>query len=115
MPSSSSLVPASFVCEGPLVWDRAIRKTREVLERGQLLCAAGTAEVEGDEVELFTSSCQPRFKVLLDVREGMDSFGRAAVSEKVGGKSPIVEVFGSGEEGLKSRINRVEHGLDPTR
>ena len=55
------------------------------------------------------------FKVLSGVREGTDSLGHAAISEEVGGESPVVEVFSSGEEGSKSRINRVKHGLDPTR
>ena len=86
-----------------------------MLERGQSLCIVGTAKAEGDEVEVFMSPCQPRFKVLLCVQEGTDSLGRAAVSEKVGCKSPVIKVFSSGKEGSKSRINRVEHGSDPTR
>ena len=112
---SSSLVFTSFVSRGPIVWDQAIGKTRKVLERPQSFCAAGPAEAEGDEVELFTSSCQSHFKVLSDVREGTDSLGCAAVSEKVCSESPVVEVFSSSKEGSKSRINRIEHGLDPTR
>ena len=115
LPSSSLLVLTSFVCGGPLVWDRAVGKTREVLEGSQSFRAAGPAEAEGDEVELFTSSCQSRFKVLSDVREGTDLFSCAAVSEEVGCESPVIEVFSSSEEGSKSRINHIEHGLDPTR
>ena len=64
LPSLSSLIPASFVCGRPLVWDRAVGKTHEVLERGQLLCAMGAAEAKGDEVEVFSSPCQSHFKVL---------------------------------------------------
>ena len=115
MPSSSSLVPTSFVRRGPLVWDRAIGKTREVLEGAQSFCAAGATEAEGDEVELFPSSCQLRFILLLYVREGMNSLGGAAVSKEVCCEPPVVEIFGSGKEGSESRISRVEHGLDPIR
>ena len=86
-----------------------------MLEGFQSLCAVGSAEAEGDEVELLMSSCQSRFKVLSDIREGTNSFSRGAVSEEICGESPVVEVLSSGEEGLKSRINRVEHGSDPTR
>ena len=115
LPSSSSLIPTLFVRGGPLIWDQAIGKTREVLKRGQSLCTVGTAEAEGDEVEFFASPCQPCFKVLLHIREGMDSLGRAAVLEKVSCKPPVIEVFCPSEEGSKSRINRIEHGSDPTR
>ena len=86
-----------------------------MLERGQLLCTTGAAEAKGDEVEIFLSPCQSRFKVLSGVQEGTDLLCHAVVSEEVSRKSPIVEVFSSGKEGSKSRINRVKHGLDPTR
>ena len=115
MPSSSSLIPTSFIHGGPLVWDRAIGKTREVLEGAQSLCAAGTAEAEGDEVELLASSCQLHFKFLSHIREGTNLLGGAAVPKEICCESPVVEVFSSGEEGSELRISRVEHGLDPIR
>ena len=115
LPLSSSLIPASFVRRGPLIWDRAIGKTREVLEGAQSLCAASATEAEGDEVELFSSSCQFRFILLSYIREGMNSLGGAAISEEVCCEPPVVEVFGSCEEGSELRISRVEHGLDPIR
>ena len=86
-----------------------------MLEGSQSFRAVGPAEAEGDEVELFTSSCQSRFKVLSDVQEGTDSFSCAAVLEEVGCESPVIEVFNSGKEGSKSRINHIKHSLDPTR
>ena len=115
LPSSSSLVPASFVRRGPLVWDQAIGKTREVLEGTQSLCAAGATETEGDEIELFSSPCQLRFILLPHIREGPNSLSCAAVSKEVCCEPPVVKVLGSGEEGSESRISRVEHGLDPIR
>ena len=115
LPSSSSLVLASFIRRGPLVWDRAIGKTREVLEGAQSLCTAGVTEAEGNEVELFSSPCQLRFILLPHIREGTNSLGCAAISEEVCCEPPVIEVFGSSEEGSESRISRVEHGLDPIR
>ena len=70
-----------------------------MLEGGQSLCAMGMAEPKGDEVEVFLSPCQSRFKVLSGVREGTNSLHCAAISKEVGCESPIVEVFSSGEEG----------------
>ena len=115
VPLSSLLVSISFVCRWPLVWDRAVRKTCKVLEGNQLLCTASSAKIKGDEVEVFSSHCQSRFKVLSGVQEVMDLFRGTAVSEEVGHEPPIIEVFSSGKEGLKLRINHVEHGSDRTR
>ena len=81
----------------------------------QSLCTTGATEAEGDEVELFMSSCQLRFILLPHICEGMNSLGGATVLKEVCCESSVVEIFGSGEEGSESRISRVEHGLDPIR
>ena len=86
-----------------------------MLEGGQLLCTAGLAKIEGNEVKVFSSPCQSCFKVLSGIQEVADLFCGAAISEEVCSKSSVVEVFCSGEEGSKSRINCVKHSLDPTR
>ena len=75
-----------------------------MLERAQLLCAVGVAEAEGDEVELFTSSCQLRFKLLSHIREGTNSLGGAAAPKEVCCEPPVVKIFGSSKEGSEFRV-----------
>ena len=86
-----------------------------MLKGGQPLCTAGLAKMEGNEVKVFSSPCQSCFEVLSGIQEVTDLFSGAVIPEEVCSEPPVIKVFCSCEEGLKLRINRIEHGLDPTR